>query len=380
LSYVQQALAFSESESKRFNANVYRGKLERVSSREILNFVSENNVDFIFFRISSDKLNQVINLDRTPFPYLVADNLLYYSCNLKEADYRQLRNKDLVFEQAKACDAALLENMVTEIFDGYKNHYFTNPFLDKTIIVDGYKEWVINYLNGESSKLVFKASKNGEVIAFATCSFDQKEGNCEGVLYGVLPQFSGGGIYTDLIRHTKNYFKEQNYRIMKVSTQSHNFAVQKTWVKENFFLSESYNTIHVNSLFNISALKKDKFDIIFKEEDLVKTITFSGDDNKLHVSDEFAKQCGFEAKIAHGLLLNAFVSRHFGKVKPGDGTVFLNYSYYFYQPLYLNKKYIIEISYPQHLKETNKYFALVKIYDQRRNICAVSYNQLSMKH
>ncbi|MFN5444571.1 MAG: hypothetical protein ACK48V_10115, partial [Crocinitomicaceae bacterium] len=54
------------------------------------------------------------------------------------------------------------------------------------------------------------------------------------------------GIYTDLIRYSKFFFKEMGIHTMIVSTQLNNFSVQRVWTKENFLISHSYDTYHVN--------------------------------------------------------------------------------------------------------------------------------------
>lgn len=213
-----EKLKYSPLESNRFNAIVYRGYIDRISAREIVEFIVENNIDHIIFRIKSDNLSEITKLNNTPFPYLTADTLLYYSCDLTKSYSRELKNKDIIFEECNTKDIKSLENLVGNIFVGYKNHYYSNPFLNKEGILDGYKEWATNYIIENNSKIVFKAIKKEEIIAFATCSFDKSTRICEGVLYGVLPQHSGGGIYSDLIRFTKNYFKERNFQTMIVST------------------------------------------------------------------------------------------------------------------------------------------------------------------
>lgn len=376
---ISDLIKYSEAESKRFNAIVYRGHLNTVSVCELIDFVNSNKVDFVMFRIKSDKLNELVKLNQAPFPYLVADTLLYYSCDLTQPGKNELKNKDIVFQKADLSDENLLNGMVEKIFDGYTNHYFVNPFLDKASILEGYKEWATNFLIEKNSKIVFIAKKHREVIAFMTCSLDEKVGKCEIVLNGVLPQFSGVGVYTDLLRFTKNYFQERNFRTIRVSTQSHNYAVQKAWVKESFYVTDAYNTVHINCLFNKTIIPKDSFTIEFSESDIERCIDFSGDDNLLHSSDCFARQKGFESRIAHGILLNSAISKHFGTINPGAGTIFLNYCYYFYQPIYLNRKYSVEISYPDYDRVKSCYLALVKVHDDNNEICAISYNNLLKK-
>jgi 3-hydroxybutyryl-CoA dehydratase len=52
-------------------------------------------------------------------------------------------------------------------------------------------------------------------------------------------------------------------------------------------------------------------------------LVVSGDVNPLHVDDEFARAAGFDAKVAHGALLNAFLSHFVGMVIPGRRSLLM---------------------------------------------------------
>ena len=146
MSSLNETLKYSPLESRRFNAVVYRGDIEKISAREMVKFIGDNNIDHVIFRIKSDNLTEITKLDNTPFPYVFADTLLYYSCDLTKSNSRELKNQDIIFEECNTNDIELLENLVENIFVGYKNHYYSNPFLNKDNILDGYKEWTTNYI------------------------------------------------------------------------------------------------------------------------------------------------------------------------------------------------------------------------------------------
>jgi hypothetical protein len=61
---------------------------------------------------------------------------------------------------------------------------------------------------------------------------------------------AGRGVYTDIIRLTKEHFRRRGFARMLVSTQVQNLAVQKAWVREGFFMTEAVVTIHVNALLS----------------------------------------------------------------------------------------------------------------------------------
>ena len=61
-----------------------------------------------------------------------------------------------------------------------------------------------------------------------------------------------------------------------------------------------------------------------------------GDFNPLHFDDEFAKNEGFDERIAHGMLVGSLVSTVLGNKLPGPGTIYLGQSFNFIAPVYVN--------------------------------------------
>ena len=159
-----------------------------VSEIKIRDFQQElisNDVDIAIIRIPSGKLDLLAKLDIIGFPYLVADTLVYYDCKFDTYIPKPLRNADLDFEVCTAEHANLIEELTGKIFPNDTSHYNSNSILDKTLILDGYKEWARGYVASDG-KIVFLVKKNGVNIGFATCSWDSDSKNCEGVLYGVF--------------------------------------------------------------------------------------------------------------------------------------------------------------------------------------------------
>lgn len=59
------------------------------------------------------------------------------------------------------------------------------------------------------------------------------------------------------------------------------------------------------------------------QEDIDKFAGVSGDDNPVHLSEEFAKSAQFGGTIAHGMLTASYISAVLGTKYPGQGTIFL---------------------------------------------------------
>ena len=368
-------------ESSRFDMNIYRGMSDHVDVKSLKDIILKNNVDILMLRIPTENIAEQDKLDKLGFDYLCADTLVYYSLQLQQNKTANLRNADIQFHVAMQADIETLNLMVSQIFDNYTNHYNSNQYINKKHITEGYQEWVRDFISKDSNDncISWVVKRQNELVGFATCSYDEKEKNCEGVLYGVMPGQDGKGIYTDLIRYTMSYFKNRGYETMKVSTQIQNMAVQKVWVREGFFLSKSYNTFHINSLLDYSLRDKTEMDFSISESDVQKIAETTGDFNPIHFDDTFAIENKLDGKIAHGIIPNAMLTKFYGMEYPGNGTLFLKYKYLFLRPLYLNKNYRLTIAFPLINSESGIYKSTALIRDMDNNICLVGYSDLKKR-
>ncbi len=61
---------------------------------------------------------------------------------------------------------------------------------------------------------------------------------------------------------------------------------------------------------------------------------FTGDFNRIHMDEAYCIKQGFKSRIAHGMLVQAFVSTLIGMHLPGDGSVWLTQNMDFISPVY----------------------------------------------
>jgi predicted acetyltransferase len=241
-------MEFSELESKRFGLQVYRGILSDLDDNVVektANFIENNLVDVLILRVPADFQFQIYKLQNLGYPVIFADTLVYYIADLSQEIEKGLKNNDLSFEPCVDSDKDLIGDLVEEIFQNYTNHYFSNPLLPKKDILEGYKEWAKNFIqDDETNKKAWLIKKDNQCAGFVTCSIENDTG--EVVLGGVKTFAKRGGIYSDLIRFSKNYFIKKNIKKVKVSTQVQNYAVQKVWSREGFYLNNAYVTLHLN--------------------------------------------------------------------------------------------------------------------------------------
>lgn len=67
-----------------------------------------------------------------------------------------------------------------------------------------------------------------------------------------------------------------------------------------------------------------------------KFADFSGDFNPVHFDDEAAKAQGFKGRIAHGMVAASHFSKIFANEFPGAGTIYLNQTFKFHAPVYVD--------------------------------------------
>ena len=342
----EQVMAtYSALESNRFGLRIYRGSLEAIDVPEILSFLFSEEVDIAILRIPSVNIGVLSKLNEAGIPYLVADTLVYYSCDLLCHEPKKIINHDLVFTETKNEHINKLDNLVKKIFIGYQNHYNANPFLNKKDILEGYQEWVRNYITDiHDGRISWIIKKNESPVGFIACSFANEK--CEIVLNGVHPNASGQGIYSDLIRFTQKYFREKGFRTMKVSTQVHNYAVQKVWVREGFFVEKSYNTVHLNCFMNNAVLPVKKYRV-------------KGAEIHDYLNVSFVK------KIIRGF--------HAGS---DDKHFFATHTLRYLENINDSGDYQVVISLPYRDVDRDYYKVLVKVINKDNSICIYAYYDL----
>ena len=89
----------------------------------------------------------------------------------------------------------------------------------------------------------------------------------------------------------------------------------------------------------------------------------TGDNNKIHLNEEYAKETVFKHRIAHGFLYGSFISMLLGTKYPGPGTVYLYQEMEFLHPVYVNDIVKVQIQVKEKLPK-NKLIFSTNIYNQ----------------
>ena len=77
----------------------------------------------------------------------------------------------------------------------------------------------------------------------------------------------------------------------------------------------------------------------YTQEQVNEFAKVTGDNNPVHLDEEFASKTIFKRRIAHGMLGASILSKVFGTLFPGNGTIYLNQTLNFLRPMYVEETY-----------------------------------------
>lgn len=238
---------YSEIESRRFGLRVFRGQYEHFDISDVAKVVKDGGFDLVIVRYPTSTIYEHYKLLQLPHCKTIhADSLVYYSAPLQKIDIKPLRN-ELEFDVVTPKSAKHLDSMVKTVFSDYQNHYYSNPCLNRSDIIEGYLEWAMSYAENAEIGVTWliKDKTSGREVAFLACSYDLGESVSELKLGGVMPDSEGRGIYSDFVRHAQLYFKKMGVERLLTSTQLQNIAVQRAWQTHGFRFDKSYETYHI---------------------------------------------------------------------------------------------------------------------------------------
>jgi 3-hydroxybutyryl-CoA dehydratase len=76
------------------------------------------------------------------------------------------------------------------------------------------------------------------------------------------------------------------------------------------------------------------------ESDVSQFAVLSGDDNPIHLDEDFATASPFKGRITHGALTASYISTIFGTLLPGPGAIYVSQSINFRRPVRIGDEVI----------------------------------------
>ena len=101
----------------------------------------------------------------------------------------------------------------------------------------------------------------------------------------------------------------------------------------NPYFGEIMNELNGYDIEDLSVGMSATFAKTITEADIVLFASASGDNNAMHINEEFAQSTQFKGRIAHGMLTASVISAAIASRLPGAGTVYLGQNLRFKAPV-----------------------------------------------
>jgi GNAT superfamily N-acetyltransferase len=208
---------------------------------EINTFCEQNSVAMLIARCPVTDLALVHELGRTGFELM--DTLVYYARDLNEIPGELLR-ENLQIRPVRPAEADIVRELAAEVFRGYQGHYQADKRLDRKQCDQVYESWAYrSCILREVADEVLVADLAGTLQGFITLKKNNHaEGECG--LIGVGPTARGLGIAQALMSRALAWCRGQGLQKMLISTQIHNIASQRVWIRLGFKPSHAFYTLH----------------------------------------------------------------------------------------------------------------------------------------
>ncbi len=99
-------------------------------------------------------------------------------------------------------------------------------------------------------------------------------------------------------------------------------------------------------------------------DEMVRTFAeITGDNNPLHLDEEFAKKTIFKRRIAHGMLVASLISKVLGHDFPGAGTIYVSQNLKFRKPVYVGDEVKIHVEVKSKNDEKRRLYLITDVFD-----------------
>lgn len=93
--------------------------------------------------------------------------------------------------------------------------------------------------------------------------------------------------------------------------------------------------LHGYYLEDLEVGMSDSYARTVSESDVYNFAGVSGDDNPVHINQEYAETTMFKNRIAHGMLTLSYISCVLGTKLPGPGAIYVDQQIKFKAPVYI---------------------------------------------
>lgn len=220
------------------DANPHNKKTLQLAQTLLDDLLKEaRNADYSYLSVLVHPQDTVGQLTLSAAGFELMDTTVLYSLDLKNLPKASNteKNSKVNIRKADEKDLLCLQNIAETCFGNRQyniNRFNSDPNLDQEKVKDLYKQWLYNSLGGRNmADVVFVAEKDNKIAGFVTLQLDPDKKLADIPLNAVNPEYSGLGIYKQMIDHVVDYVSKNNFETLEIWTHATNFAVHKTWRK-----------------------------------------------------------------------------------------------------------------------------------------------------
>lgn len=119
----------------------------------------------------------------------------------------------------------------------------------------------------------------------------------------------------------------------------------------------------------ITVNQEYKHEFQYSQEEVTRFAEVTGDRNPVHTDADYAAKTMFKRPIMHGMLGASLLSKVFGTLFPGEGTIYLKQSLNFLKPMYPDTPYEALFTVKEINYEKNRAIVETVIKDKEGKVC-----------
>lgn len=208
-------------------------------ARAIIDTIFGLSVDLVVLRMPAHLASEAssVTLRSSGYRVLHTDTLVYWELSVGEPE------QGMAVASMDDPSPGTVRAAVEEIFSDYTNHYSANPLLTAMSVPIAYGDWAARHIaDGKPHRSLVV---DGDLAGIATYSISSD--HIEILLAGVRPKYRRRGHYSSLLAAVEAHARKLAIGRVLISTQAHNYEVQRAWSRYGFLPLAAFQTFHVIS-------------------------------------------------------------------------------------------------------------------------------------
>lgn len=240
------AASASSAETERFGISVVRVSVGAEwrpadparAAAEVVEALASLPWQVAILRFSSERRDLIRDLIAQGAAVVPGDTLIYWRQALDDAAPQSAATDVRLVTSA---DLALVDRIVERSFDGYSNHYTSNPLMAPEDVVAGYRAWARRTASGSGLAFIIEDDEGFGGVA----TVDAGPDHWEIELAGMEPEAAGRGLYRRLLEGVASAARASGVAALMISTQAQNIRVQRVWARAGFVPVAAFDTVHL---------------------------------------------------------------------------------------------------------------------------------------